>query len=188
MYGPIGQHGPMGPSGPDGEYGFFPFIAAAYMAAPLTTVVVGSLAVGGAMAGGGYLYSKHLAEEELARHTGGTIQGRPADEVHRDYCSTLPKTDPMWQKDELGQSFCGSTPSEDSIRAADIPEGFWEGAQETFGGYAYRISDECAANPNTPECVATGQGPDDKKPIPGWVILALAGIVAGVFFLPERKG
>ena len=182
MYGASGCYGPMGPAAP-GEYG-------AVYANPLPAIAWGAVALWSAVGataviGGGYLYSKGQAEAEAARHTGGFINGRPADEVHTDYCATLPKTDPMWQEDASGRSFCGSTPSGDALAAADIPDGFWEGVQETFGGYEYRISAECKENPNLQKCIDTGQGP--KTPIPTWVWVAGVGVVAAMLLMPERK-
>lgn len=152
----------------------------------LVPVLIG-LGVGAAGLTGGYMYSAHLAEEEMARHTGGTIrlpsgETVSADDAHWRLCASGIVTD------------CGpgSEPSSNNVsydaegnRYTVVPEGFWSAFADTMDPTTVFEHPEYLR----PGTIAEELGPDDdpRKTIPKWVFWTAAAAGAAAFFYSQTQ-
>jgi hypothetical protein len=156
-----------------GEYGM-----------PLLAVVAWAAVAGTAAAGAGYVVSSQMAQAEVASHTGGSVtlstgEVVSADELHERLCASGVMT----------AEECLRSPSEEAEFWADLPDGFVEGALDTFTGYDTRkeVTGECFPGSLDPRCV-------EEEPcsgaacIPKWVWFAGAAVIAGAIMLAPKKG
>ena len=178
MYGPHGQNGFFAgyANGASDDYGGF-----------FVPIMIG-LGVGAVGTGGAYWWSKGKAEEEMERHTGGTVklpsgETVTADEAHDRLCAAGVITN------------CGpgTEPSNNNTYVdADgkvhtvVPEGFWNAFADTM-------------NPTTvfkhPEYLKPGAladafdlGDDPRGKIPKWAFWAgAAAMGAGVFYWHKEQ-
>ena len=104
-------------------------------------------------------------------HTGGTVrlpsgETVSADEAHQRLC----------ESGVLTAEDCLRSPSQEAEYWADLPEGWWETALESAGGYEFRH-----------EVVGT-RSPTDPKPEIDWKRLAFVGVSATVLlFILGKK-